>query len=83
MTSTSFGRYAYKLASALPSAEPAPQLTQTLMKVANENGLILLSCGTYGNVIRFLVPLTASDALVRGGMDIFEASLTEAVTRVA
>jgi 4-aminobutyrate aminotransferase len=65
------------------SAEPAPQLTQTLMKVANENGLILLSCGTYGNVIRFLVPLTASDALVRDGMDIFEASLTEAVTHVA
>ncbi|MGH6802846.1 MAG: 4-aminobutyrate--2-oxoglutarate transaminase [Methyloceanibacter sp.] len=65
------------------SAEPAPLLTQALMKVANENGLILLSCGTYGNVIRFLVPLTASDALVRDGMDIFETSLTEAVTRVA
>jgi 4-aminobutyrate aminotransferase len=65
------------------SAEPAPQLTQTLMKIANEKGLILLSCGTYGNVIRFLVPLTASDDLVRDGMDIFEASLTEAVSRVA
>jgi len=64
------------------SGEPAPQLIQTLMKVANENGLILLSCGTYGNVIRFLVPLTASDAIVREGMDIFETSLTEAVTRV-
>ncbi len=63
--------------------EPSPQLTQAVMKVANENGLILLSCGTYGNVIRFLVPLTASDALVREGMDIFETSLTEAVTRVA
>src|SRR6476469_2849026 len=63
--------------------EPSPQLTQALMKVANENGLILLSCGTYGNVIRFLVPLTASDALVRDGMDIFETSLTEAVIRVA
>jgi 4-aminobutyrate aminotransferase len=65
------------------SGEPAPQLTQILMKVANENGLILLSCGTYGNVIRFLVPLTASDQIVRDGMDIFETSLTEAVTRVA
>jgi 4-aminobutyrate aminotransferase len=65
------------------SAEPAPQLTQAVMKVANENGLILLSCGTYGNVIRFLVPLTASDDLVREGMDIFEASLTDAVNRVA
>ena len=74
---------AIELVKDTASAEPAPQLTQTLMKVANENGLILLSCGTYGNVIRFLVPLTASNALVRGGMDIFEASLTEAVTRVA
>lgn len=74
---------AIELVKDVAGAEPAPQLTQTLMKVANENGLILLSCGTYGNVIRFLVPLTASDALVRDGMDIFETSLAEAVTRVA
>jgi 4-aminobutyrate aminotransferase len=65
------------------SAEPAPQLTSALLKAANERGLILLSCGTYGNVIRFLVPLTASDELVREGMDIFEASLTEALSRAA
>ena len=74
---------AVELVKDAASGEPAPQLTQTLMKVANENGLILLSCGTYGNVIRFLVPLTASDDLVREGMDIFETSLSEAVTRVA
>jgi acetylornithine/succinyldiaminopimelate/putrescine aminotransferase len=46
-------------------------------------GLILLSCGAYGNVIRFLVPLTASNALVKEGMDVFAASLAEAVNRVA
>lgn len=63
------------------SHEPAPQLTQALLKAASERGLILLSCGTYGNVIRFLVPLTASDDIVREGMDIFEASLTDAVSR--
>ncbi|MGI8725465.1 MAG: 4-aminobutyrate--2-oxoglutarate transaminase [Methyloceanibacter sp.] len=74
---------AIELVKDTASAEPAPQLTQTLMKVANENWLILLSCGTYGNVIRFLVPLTASDAIVREGMDIFETSLAEAVTRAA
>jgi len=74
---------AIELVKDIASGEPAPQLTQTLMKVANDNGLILLSCGTYGNVIRFLVPLTASDQIVRDGMDIFETSLTEAVTRVA
>jgi 4-aminobutyrate aminotransferase len=65
------------------NGEPAPQLTQALVKVANENGPILLSCGTYGNVIRFFVPLTATDELVCDGMDIFEARLTEAITRVA
>jgi 4-aminobutyrate aminotransferase len=64
------------------SAEPAPELTSALLKTANEKGLILLSCGTYGNVIRFLTPLTASDALVSEGMDVFEASLTEAVSRL-
>ena len=74
---------AIELVKDTASGEPAPQLTQALMKVANEKGLILLSCGTYGNVIRFLVPLTASDDLVRDGMDIFEASLAEAVTRGA
>jgi 4-aminobutyrate aminotransferase len=74
---------AIELVKDTASAEPAPALTQAVMKVANEKGLILLSCGTYGNVIRFLVPLTASDGLVREGMDIFEASLTEAVARVA
>ena len=61
------------------SHEPAPQLTQALLKAANERGLILLSCGTYGNVIRFLSPLTAPDSIVKEGMDIFEASLVDAV----
>jgi 4-aminobutyrate aminotransferase len=74
---------AVELVKSTTSGEPAGELTSTLMKVANEKGLILLSCGAYGNVIRFLVPLTASDALVKEGMDIFAASLAEAVNRVA
>lgn len=65
------------------SGEPAPELTSALLKAANERGLILLSCGTYGNVIRFLVPLTAGDELVREGMDVFEAALTDAIAKVA
>jgi 4-aminobutyrate aminotransferase len=64
------------------SGEPAPELTAQVLKSANERGLILLSCGTYGNVIRFLPPLTASDALIKEGIDIFEASLTEAVSKL-
>lgn len=65
------------------SHEPAPELTAQLLKCANERGLILLSCGTYGNVIRFLPPLTAPDAIVAEVMDIFEASLVEALGKVA
>jgi 4-aminobutyrate aminotransferase len=74
---------AIELVKDATSGEPSPQLTAALLKAASDRGLILLSCGTYGNVIRFLVPLTASDALVREGMDIFAASLTEAVSRVS
>lgn len=64
------------------SNTPWPELTAELLKVGNAHGLILLSCGIYGNVIRFLPPLTASDELVKEGMDIFEASLTEAVGKL-
>jgi 4-aminobutyrate aminotransferase len=64
------------------SGEPAPELTAQVLKSGNERGLILLSCGTYGNVIRFLPPLTASDEIVNEGMDLFEASLTDAVGKL-
>ena len=74
---------AIELVTDTASHEPAPALTAQLLKTAADKGLILLSCGTYGNVIRFLVPLTASDALVSEGMDVFAASLTEAVGKVA
>jgi 4-aminobutyrate aminotransferase / (S)-3-amino-2-methylpropionate transaminase / 5-aminovalerate transaminase len=38
---------------------------------------VLLSCGLYANVIRLLVPLTASDAIISEGLDIIEKSLRE------
>lgn len=55
---------------------PAADLTKRLTAEATRRGLILLSCGTYGNVIRILVPLTASDAIVDEGLAIMDASLT-------
>ena len=56
---------AIELVKDAASAEAAPQLTQALMKVALENGLVLLYCATYGNVIRVLVPLTATTSFAR------------------
>ncbi len=54
---------------------PAGALTRALLAEAGRRGLVLLSCGTYGNVVRFLVPLTAPDAVVREGLDIVESAL--------
>ncbi len=62
--------------------QPAPELTKAVVAKAAQHGLILLSCGTYGNVIRVLVPLTASDAQVDEGLDIIEKSLDEALAEV-
>ena len=38
---------------------------------------MILSCGLYGNVIRFLAPLTASDEIVREGMGVALSALRE------
>jgi 4-aminobutyrate aminotransferase/(S)-3-amino-2-methylpropionate transaminase len=50
-------------------------LTRRVVTEAAKRGLILISCGTYANVIRVMVPLTASDALVDEGLEILSDSL--------
>jgi 4-aminobutyrate aminotransferase-like enzyme len=60
---------------------PAPELTKATSSRALANGLVLLSCGLYGNTLRFLAPLTISDALLNEGLDIFEKSLAEALNQ--
>ncbi|HXK56891.1 MAG TPA: aminotransferase class III-fold pyridoxal phosphate-dependent enzyme, partial [Gammaproteobacteria bacterium] len=54
---------------------PDPDLTKALVTLAAERGLILLSCGMYGNTIRVLVPITAADDQVDEGLDIIESCL--------
>jgi 4-aminobutyrate aminotransferase/(S)-3-amino-2-methylpropionate transaminase len=58
---------------------PDPDLTKALVQLCGKRGLVLLSCGLYGNVIRFLVPLTASDAIVAEGLGIVVGALRELV----
>lgn len=57
------------------SNEPDAEATKRVTRLAYENGLILLSCGTAANTIRILVPLTASDAIVDEGLAILERCL--------
>ena len=56
-------------------AKPAAELTKAVLSAAYENGLVLLSCGVNGNVVRFLPALTISDELIDEGFDILETSL--------
>ncbi|PRC45806.1 4-aminobutyrate--2-oxoglutarate transaminase, partial [Mycobacterium sp. ITM-2017-0098] len=44
---------------------------------AHQSGVIVLSCGTFGNVLRFLPPLTISDELLLEGLDILELILRD------
>ena len=52
------------------TAEPDPELTKALCSRAHSQGVLVLSCGTYGNILRFLPPLTISDELLLEGLDI-------------
>lgn len=51
---------------------PNTELTKNMVSEAAKNGLILLSCGARGNVIRILTPLTIEQHILEEGLDIFE-----------
>jgi 4-aminobutyrate aminotransferase/(S)-3-amino-2-methylpropionate transaminase len=61
--------------------QPEAELTRALVLAAAAHGLVILSCGVYSNVIRFLTPLTISDALLSEGLDKLEAALSEVTTK--
>ncbi|MBU8831040.1 4-aminobutyrate--2-oxoglutarate transaminase [Mycolicibacterium goodii] len=57
------------------TTEPDADLTKALCAGAHAAGVIVLSCGTYGNVVRFLPPLTIGDDLLNEGLDVLEEVL--------
>ena len=58
----------------LPSADFANKVRLKAL----EKGLILLTCGVHGNVIRFLAPITIQDEVFAEALDILEAAMVEA-----
>lgn len=52
------------------TTEPDADLTKALCAGAHAQGVIVLSCGTFGNVLRFLPPLTICDELLNEGLDV-------------
>lgn len=57
--------------------EPAPAETQAIIAAARDRGLLLLSAGTLGNVIRLLMPLTISDEELETGLILLGESLCQ------
>ena len=55
--------------------EPDAEATKRVTARALEEGLVLLSCGVFGNVIRVLVPLTVEDTVLEEGLDRLERAL--------
>ena len=54
---------------------PNPDFVKKVCEEALERGLVLLTCGVYGNVIRFLSPLTIQEPVFEEALDILEASI--------
>ncbi|MCX4746424.1 4-aminobutyrate--2-oxoglutarate transaminase [Kitasatospora sp. NBC_01287] len=58
------------------SKEPNPEFTAAVAKACHTEGLVVLTAGTYGNVLRFLPPLVIPEHLLTEGLDIIEGAFT-------
>lgn len=57
------------------SKNPAPQATAALAKACHQEGVLVLTTGTYSNVVRFLPPLVIGEDLLNEGLDVLESAL--------
>ena len=64
------------------TGEPDAALTAAVAAAAHAAGVILLTCGTYGNVIRFLPPLSIPDHLLIEGLDVVAEAVAERMSIV-
>ncbi|WP_375424431.1 4-aminobutyrate--2-oxoglutarate transaminase [uncultured Friedmanniella sp.] len=63
------------------TSDPDPQLAKLVASAAHRQGVILLTCGTYGNVLRLLPPLSISDELLEEALDVLADVLAESDER--
>ena len=66
---------------ALELAEQTPDLAAAVTAAAFDRGLLVLTCGTYGNVIRLLPPLTLEDDDLARGLELLEEAFGDAAAR--
>jgi 4-aminobutyrate aminotransferase/(S)-3-amino-2-methylpropionate transaminase len=56
---------------------PDPATTQAVARACHAAGLVVLTCGTFGNVLRFLPPLVIPDHLLVEGLDVLEEAFAQ------
>ncbi|WP_422934016.1 4-aminobutyrate--2-oxoglutarate transaminase [Sinomonas sp. P47F7] len=64
-----------KAGSATTAKQPDAEVTKRIADYCLKEGVIILTCGTYGNVIRLLPPLVIGDELLADGLDVLEAAI--------
>ena len=60
---------------------PHPDFAKQVQARALERGLLMLTCGVYANVIRFMFPLTMSDAIMAEGLEILKSTVLETAVK--
>jgi 4-aminobutyrate aminotransferase len=58
-----------------PAGEPYTARAKASVKAAFEEGLLLLTCGTYDNTVRWIPPLIVNEAQIKDGLAMFERAL--------
>ncbi len=65
------------------TTDPDPDLARAVSAAAHAEGVIVLTCGTYGNVLRLLPPLAIDDTLLGEGLDVLEAAFASTLVGAA
>ena len=66
---------AIELVRSADKREPAKEETEQVLRYCHEHGLILILAGSYGNVVRVLMPLVITDEQFEEGLDVLEGGL--------
>jgi 4-aminobutyrate aminotransferase/(S)-3-amino-2-methylpropionate transaminase len=72
---------ALELVRSKATRQPADDETKQVTQYCYEHGLVILNAGSYGNVIRLLMPLVVTDAQMDEAMDVLEAALAHVANK--
>ncbi len=65
------------------TAEPDPGAARAIAQACHQAGVVVLTCGSYGNVLRLLPPLVIEDALLADGLEVLAGAIAEVLGREA